>query len=246
LYPEQTNTNPHLAKPAKIVYTDKATVQAYEGIKMVNFKKGFTLAEVLVTLAIIGVVSALTVPGLMNSYQKQTYVTQLHKVYNESMQALTQYQTDRFAVNLFEAGLNSQANVNSFVENYFKIINTCTNSLTPCFPMGYKTMNGVNVDSQFVVASSYVLASGASVRFLYNSNKTISIMVDVNGSKGPNIVGRDLFLMSVHANGMIDEFSSNTAPLTTAERNTLFNQCNSTAVWGCFGKILNDNWQMTY
>ncbi|HIT93090.1 MAG TPA: type II secretion system protein, partial [Candidatus Stercorousia faecigallinarum] len=40
----------------------------------------FTLAEVLVTLGIIGVVSAMTVPSLMQNHQKKTYVTQLHKV----------------------------------------------------------------------------------------------------------------------------------------------------------------------
>ena len=49
--------------------------------------KGFTLAEVLVTLGIIGVVSAMTVPTLMQNYQRQSYVTQLHKVYNEFSQA---------------------------------------------------------------------------------------------------------------------------------------------------------------
>ena len=43
----------------------------------------FTLAEVLVTLGIIGVVSAMTVPTLMQNYQRQSYVTQLHKTYNE-------------------------------------------------------------------------------------------------------------------------------------------------------------------
>ena len=35
----------------------------------------FTLAEVLVTLGIIGVVSAMTVPTLMQNYQRQSYVT---------------------------------------------------------------------------------------------------------------------------------------------------------------------------
>ena len=44
---------------------------------------GFTLAEVLVTLGIIGVVAAMTIPTLMQNYQRQSYVTQLKKVYNE-------------------------------------------------------------------------------------------------------------------------------------------------------------------
>ena len=61
-----------------------------------------TLAEVLVTLGIIGVVSAMTVPTLMQNYQRQSYVTQLHKVYNEMSQVFQQMMTDRNALNLKE------------------------------------------------------------------------------------------------------------------------------------------------
>lgn len=61
---------------------------------------GFTLAEVLVTLGIIGVVSAMTIPTLMQNHQKKTYVTQLHKVYNELQQAFLQYRNDKNAVSL--------------------------------------------------------------------------------------------------------------------------------------------------
>ena len=46
-------------------------------------KRGFTLAEILVTLGIIGIVAALTFPTLANNWQRKSYVTQLHKVYNE-------------------------------------------------------------------------------------------------------------------------------------------------------------------
>lgn len=63
---------------------------------------GFTLAEVLVTLGIIGVVSAMTIPTLMQNHQKKTYVTQLHKVYNELQQAFLQYRNDKNAVSLSE------------------------------------------------------------------------------------------------------------------------------------------------
>ncbi len=44
-------------------------------------KIGFTLAEVLITLGIIGVVAALTIPTLVNNYQKKTYVTGLQRAY---------------------------------------------------------------------------------------------------------------------------------------------------------------------
>ena len=91
-------------------------------------KRGFTLAEVLVTLGIIGVVSAMTVPTLMQNYQRKSYVTQLHKVYNEFQQAAVMYMNDKNALNLTEAGLTSQDNVYTFMNNYFKIVKSCSTS----------------------------------------------------------------------------------------------------------------------
>ena len=225
----------------------------YNGVNMKRMR-AFTLAEVLVTLGIIGVVSAMTVPSLMQNYQRQSYVTQLHKVYNEFSQALLRYQNDKNAINLTEAGLNSQAQMNSFVSSYFKVVQTCTNSLTPCFieQNTYKKISGVSLSSSaFAVTNSYVLASGASIRFLYSpsGDKIGNIMVDINGQKGPNIQGRDLFTIAVFKNGMMDD-KGDTAPLSKDTRDSLYTTYCSTSVengpWGCFGKILNDNWEMTY
>lgn len=55
---------------------------------MRNTIKAFTLAEVLITLGIIGVVAAMTLPTLINSYKKQQTVTHLQKVYTSLNQAL--------------------------------------------------------------------------------------------------------------------------------------------------------------
>src|SRR5574344_1640540 len=46
-------------------------------------KKGFTLAEVLITLGIIGVVAAITIPTLINSYKKQVLQTRIKTFYSE-------------------------------------------------------------------------------------------------------------------------------------------------------------------
>ena len=43
---------------------------------------GFTLAEVLITLGIIGVVAAMTMPSLITKYQKQVAVEQYKKIYS--------------------------------------------------------------------------------------------------------------------------------------------------------------------
>ena len=188
----------HLKNKCKYVKIQIYTVyNLLKGCFMKKFK-GFTLAEVLVTLGIIGVVSAMTVPTLMQNYQRQSYVTQLHKTYNEVSQALLRYQTDRNALNLTEAGLSSQTAWDAMVAQYFKTVQKCDNSLTPCFPAttSYKKMSGVALNSNvYNIETSYVLASGASVRFYYavNGNRICFLMVDVNGFKKPNILGRDLF-----------------------------------------------------
>ena len=101
----------------KICYNSDMKLHKYD-----IYKNGFTLAEVLVTLGIIGVVSAMTVPTLMQNHQRKTYVVQLHKVYNDFSQAALRYMTDRNALNLTEAGLTDINSADSFIKTYFKIV----------------------------------------------------------------------------------------------------------------------------
>ena len=54
-------------------------------------KTGFTLSEVLITLGIIGVVAALTIPSVVNNYKKQQFRTGLKKEYSVLLQALDMY-----------------------------------------------------------------------------------------------------------------------------------------------------------
>ena len=225
-----------------------------------HWYRAFTLAEVLVTLGIIGVVSAMTVPTLMQNYQRQSYVTQLHKTYNEMSQALLRYQTDRNALNLREAGMSSQAEVNNFISSYFKVVNSCLDSstVTPCFAnqSEYKKISGATAsgfdNDADGLGMSFVLANGTSIRpWLSNGRNFIVMVVDVNGQKGPNILGRDFFDMCIDVNGNIDTCLRNggTFPHTEAQRETEFNDvciADSASIAGCFGKILNDNWQMNY
>ena len=233
----------------------------------------FTLAEVLVTLGIIGVVSAMTVPSLMQNYQRQSYVTQLSKVYNEFQQAFMKYINDKNAIDLTEGGLTSVASVQTFMSDYFRVVQKCTlGTFDPCFNKVYTNMNGTTLGNgnywAGVSAPCYVLASGASIcieRVNYHS-LTIGdtafpyghITIDVNGPKGPNIAGRDLFFVTYYADGSIDEDGIPQACHTDGKcgssktnakdvRTAIGASCKSRGdAKGCFGLILNDNWQMTY
>ena len=83
----------HLFTSKKTAFTkpSRGTSEArdeFQSTKMLNFRcwnercrlmrgAAFTLAEVLITLGIIGVVAALTLPTLISNHKKQTYVNQL-------------------------------------------------------------------------------------------------------------------------------------------------------------------------
>ena len=232
------------------------------GIIFMRCLDAFTLAEVLVTLGIIGVVSAMTVPTLMQNYQRQSYVTQLHKTYNEMSQALLRYQTDKNAINLTEAGMTSQDAVNDFIKTYFKTVQEC-GTVNSCFASSYKTLSGETLPTYYFTmqnVKAYVLANGVSVRPGYNTDecaasngvRIVAVAIDINGKKGPNIGGRDLFWMYFYNNGLIDDKPNDlvsNAPLTTEQREASFNKrCDtvSGSPDGCMGKIINDGWQMNY
>ena len=202
-------------------------------------------------MGIIGVVSAMTVPSLMQNYQRQSYVTQLHKVYNEISQAAVRYMNDKNALNLTEAGLNSQQSAYDFFTTYFNVVKSCDN-FNDCFANSndYKNLNGSSTKGFEETPNTFVLASGVSIRPWYtkSGDRLINIMVDINGKKGPNIEGRDMFLLCLYNNGLIDD-TGTSAPLAKDARENMFtNTCktSSSGIGGCFGKILNDNWEMNY
>ena len=201
--------------------------------KIRKYQGGFTLAEVLVTLGIIGVVSAMTIPTLMQNHQRKVYVTQLHKVYNEFQQAATAQITEGNAINLMEAGVRSDAAMKTFLQNQFKVVKDCTGDPSDCFADSYRNMNGGAVTSYSdTTAPCFVLASGAAICAKYQNsingmvpvysakpgystpgkdimqNNYIEgligfLILDTNGQTGPNIVGRDLFVAGIYSDGTI-------------------------------------------
>lgn len=218
-------------------------------------KHGFTLAEVLVTLGIIGVVSAMTVPSLMKNHQRQVYVTQLHKVYNEFSQALELYVSDQRAVNLRETRLyNNAAGLRNFVQNYLKVTKDCQTSYTPCFAEEYQKINGGdNVSLKNSQCNfSFTLPSGAAIcadtaamedvkvdddntissSFTGDGSMLMSLEVDINGIQGPNVLGRDFFYIAVDKDGNFFD--------------TDYNKDTFNTTTGFFGKIVDDGWKMDY
>lgn len=240
-------------------------------VKSKNRRCAFTLAEVLVTLGIIGVVSAMTVPSLMSNYRNQSYTTQLHKVYSEFQQAAQSQITSKNAVNLLEAGVRSDTAMGTFLANQFKIVKTCTGSPSDCLATNYRNINGgsVTVFSD-TTAPCVVIASGAAICAKYSvssptadgillspdyiPNLVGDLIVDVNAQKGPNIVGRDLFVLGIYSDGTLRSalpgarVSEPGAPVLTnlAKCKSASSMARQSNAAYCFNEIIDNNWKMNY
>ena len=176
-------------------------------------KKAFTLAEVLITLGIIGVVAALTMPSLVANYKEKQTVVKLKKVYSVLSQAYESASNDNGTPDNWNliAAANGPGAVNfmEIMAPYFRISKKC--GLTSgCFPnVVYRSMLYTRADSQHNFNSSaqhakFRTSDGTSWTFyVYSPNCSTAsgniadicaqISVDINGNAGPNAFGRDFF-----------------------------------------------------
>ena len=92
---------------------------------MIHIKRmGFTLAEVLITLGIIGIVASMTIPTLVGKYRKQVVVTRMQKFYSSFNQAIKLSELDNGEMstwNMMGGGnYNTPEGSIEFFNNYLK------------------------------------------------------------------------------------------------------------------------------
>src|SRR5574344_2590672 len=122
-------------------------------------KKAFTLAEVLITLAIIGVVAALTIPTLITNYQKKQYVTQLKKSYSNITNAFHTAMANDGVTDFGDTALirsingdytnttKGQADFTKELNKIFKILKTYENGDDPN-EIEYSYLKGDNTETE--------------------------------------------------------------------------------------------------
>lgn len=162
-----------------------------------GIKKAFTLAEVLITLGIIGIVAEMTIPTLTNNIQDQVFKTAYKKAYSTASQALLMANAD----DLFQprtvwcVAAESVSNWNAF-KSKFVVIKECdgSNYLNNCWAAGEQSFAAAyppgvpGSDSTF-----FVDASG--MQWVYS--QCFYYLLDTNGLKKPNKFGKDRFMFTL-------------------------------------------------
>ena len=103
----------------KQLINEEAKQLGYNGFPHREGKQvAFTLAEVLITLGIIGVVAALTMPTLVQKYQKHRTATQLKTVYSMMNQAIKMSEIDNGLITEWEFPANDNDEIKGFLAKY--------------------------------------------------------------------------------------------------------------------------------
>ena len=186
--------------------------------------KGFTLAEVLITLAIIGVVAALTIPTLIQNYQERAWGTASEVFQRKLGEALR--------VMNVQGTLAGYTTTEAFVDElskHIKITRICDNDdITTCFA-DKVTWDGEEVEMSKIKTSknfgkddwntntvAVQFANGVNGVIAYNPTETckqdpysnqitgtscLAILYDVDGVKNPNTQSKDLKQINVSSLG---------------------------------------------
>ena len=171
-----------------------------EGATHVNLlptsaKVGFTLAEVLITLGIIGVVAALTIPGLINNYKAARLKSQFLKSYSTIQQVFKRMQDDEISVDP-----SSYTDGGSFQDVFMKYLSgaqKCSLYQTLCKFYDVTTSSIVykGIHYHYLNDGTILLNDGTLLMFENQTNSSVVwVTVDLNGVKNPpNIEGYDTF-----------------------------------------------------
>jgi prepilin-type N-terminal cleavage/methylation domain-containing protein len=237
-----------------------------KGKCMKNFlKDAFTLSEVLITLGVIGVIAAMTIPGLVNQYNKKIIEAKLKEDYSLFQQVIRTnlgYETeiDMTVVD------GSPAMLKSFWETYFapymKYAQLCveeegcwqstgsvtalSGSVASSDRKGYgiggsiitiRLYNGTNICMDAWAKADMASNFGIDT----TDNAGISIYIDANGDSPPNRIGKDIYVLTYTQEfGIVPAGYSKTDDVREKDCSTT--SSGSLSGYYCFYKVKNNGW----
>ncbi len=188
-----------------------------------RLRKGFTLAEVLITLGIIGIVAAMTIPTLISKYQKKILHTQFLKAYSDLQNVAKRFQADEgitvYEYSQKESSTLSTNTLKRLMEYFIGVekgsitITNYTNTIENALGFIPKNLKGEDIsvspcDRSIVTEEigGRFFSMDDPVSVYNNPPNGPKICVDINGKKGPNIYGYDWFVFTFTKDGGVKPF----------------------------------------
>lgn len=234
----------------------------------------FTLAEVLITLGIIGMVAEVTIPTVIKNVQKTQLEGSLKKFYTNFNQILTKisgdygYVGNLKATGIFATGTTNNTTLGQALLPYFKVAKDCSVSTAGCWPTitndeydgtgtnqtswhNDTTYHFITADGMSVMLSNTVTncaAYAGAGTWGYLQQYCGYVYVDLNGFDPPNRMGVDTFAFYI-TNGKGPQLY----PMGGADDTTNWwsskNYCKGTAAndgYYCTGRVVEEGWKINY
>lgn len=237
---------------------------------MSKIKPAFTLAEVLITLGVIGVVAALTLPALITNYKKKSTVEQLKVAYSTLSQAVEASKKDHEDISYWDFSLKTDAFVNEYLAQYLKLTNIGAYKPGQNYFFYHLGANTYDITYQSVIFHStakayvYSLPNGMLVTIAVYKSHTFNIgtcvmRIDINGTAKPNMLGKDVFAFTFTDSypkltpGIANQFAHYKYSTKALLKNSTDGGCNINANgnWGaapgdaCSAVIIKDGWKIS-
>lgn len=168
-------------------------------------KKGFTLAEVLITLGIIGIVAALTIPNLIANYNAKAYDTRIKEAYSIIQNAnglIISEQIDPY--NYYNNSIKGSAILDEQAKDYAKLMKGATLCDTTKSTKCRRTYTNLADQATQHIGPisnkiSIILPNGMIMWFGFYH----WIFIDINGFEKPNRTGYDLHVFKINEKNSI-------------------------------------------
>ena len=226
-----------------------------------NQKCAFTLAEVLITLGIIGVVAAMTLPTLINQYEKKMTVVKLKKAYNTIANVAQRSYLDNGIT--YSGSVTTDKAKEYFDKYWLPYLNNPKVSPNGTHPYGkaspYLNRDGSNNGTGIYTSYSqgrifFTTSEGISyfvraMEWQYDTegnaiigsqyfSPTQQVYIDLNGIKPPNTLGKDVFVLIIFFNENVVRPHGYNLSKSTINAN-----CQTSGVH-CAAKIIADGWEI--
>lgn len=212
------------------------------GGRLRAFSQGFTLAEVLITIGVIGVVAALTLPVLISNHRKQVIETRLQKFYTTFNQAILLAENKYGEVEYWDnADLDSPSGsidwFNKYLAEFYtsKDIEELSNS---SYTRYIKLSDGSAFGMRFGDKSS---VTNFDIYFFPNSSDIDFCMLNTSNSASKDCCGRKYFTFRFTAQNGLRPYGTNIYSLS---RETLKTYCSESNKNYCTALIMHDGWKI--
>jgi len=231
---------------------------------MINCRKrGFSLAEILITLGVIGVTVAIVLPSLIIRYRHMALNNKMKKSYSLIAQSLQRAVPDGdygANINFYGEGeTRAKRFFDDYIEPYIKVLNVCGYNKDGCWTQTTDRAGnqvgqtyGMNNSFSFILIdgsamdlsildksqSSFISNTlGVDTSKFQNISAYPIIYIDTNANRKPNVLGKDVHAFVLTERGFVPAGRK----VTDDE---IWPECTSVGYY-CFEGILRNNWRIS-